>query len=356
MRICLATPAPPRSRTGNRVTALRWSRILRALGHPTRIVQQYRGGPADLLVALHARKSLPSMECFRRLHPDRPLVLALTGTDLYDDVRRDPATRAGLDWAWRLVVLQSAALDELPPHLRPRARVIYQSCPPRAGGRKVRGVFQACVVGHLRPVKDPFRAARAARLVPSSSRLRVVQAGSPLLPEMAAEARAEEAANPRYRWLGGLPRGRVLELLSRSHLLVLTSLMEGGANVVCEALACGVPVLSSRISGSIGILGADYPGYFTPGDTQELARLLWRAESDPRWYEELGRWCQGLRHLVLPEREAASWRSLLDELSPGGPAAEASQEPPDRAADPGPQAVQGRGPSGREGPSSPGDR
>ena len=46
------------------------------------------------------------------------------------------------------------------------------------------GSFDICVIGLLRAVKDPFRAAMAAR-VPSSSRIRVLQVGRPLLPAMA---------------------------------------------------------------------------------------------------------------------------------------------------------------------------
>ena len=56
--------------------------------------------------------------------------------------------------------------------------------------------------------------------------------------------------------------------------------MEGGANVVSEALAAGVPVLCSRISGSIGLLGEDYSGYFEVGDTAGLTELMLKCEQD----------------------------------------------------------------------------
>jgi glycosyltransferase involved in cell wall biosynthesis len=132
---------------------------------------------------------------------------------------------------------------------------------------------------------------------------------------MAAQARDEQAANPRYRWLGELPRGKALRVLARSHLLALTSEMEGGANVISESIAVGVPVISSRISGSIGILGAEYPGYFRVGDTPALAALLLRAESEANYYRALQTYCQRLAPLVDPARERESWASLLRELT-----------------------------------------
>ncbi len=175
-------------------------------------------------------------------------------------------------------------------------------------------MFEVCVLGHLREVKDPFRAAAAVRLLPRASRVEVAQVGGALSDEMEAQARAEAASNPRYRWLGEHPRWKAVRVLARCRLLVLTSVMEGGANVVCEALACSVPVLSSRISGSIGLLGEDYPGYFPVGDTEALAALMGRAETDPGFYTGLKARCEAQAPLVDPARERERWDALLKEL------------------------------------------
>jgi glycosyltransferase involved in cell wall biosynthesis len=137
-----------------------------------------------------------------------------------------------------------------------------------------------------------------------------------MTPAFAVRARAEMRRNPRYRWLGGLSRRQVLALLSRSRLLILTSRSEGGANAVCEALAVGVPVVSSDIDGSRGLLGADYPGYFPVGDTAALRALLVRAERDPAFYDRLRRACARCAPLVAPARERAAIAALLDGILP----------------------------------------
>jgi glycosyltransferase involved in cell wall biosynthesis len=90
--------------------------------------------------------------------------------------------------------------------------------------------------------------------------------------------------------------------------------MEGGANAISEALAWGVPILSSRIPGSVGLLGAAYPGYFEPGDTAGLARLLHRAETSSTFLEKLRRECARLAPRVQPRRERAAWAKLLREI------------------------------------------
>lgn len=316
MKIALITPVPAQSRQGNRVTALRWARILKALGHRVSIAQEYDGKPYDLMVALHARRSFAAIECFRRLYPTLPLLVALTGTDLYGDIHTSPEAQQSLELATRLIILQPKGIEELEPHLHQKVRVIYQSVPSFTGRvPQSKTTFDICVLGHLRPVKDPFRTALAARLLPEASRLRVLHVGKALSDDMAAQAQAEMAMNPRYHWLGELPRWQALRLLARSRVLVLSSLTEGGANVISEALAVGVPIVASRIAGSIGLLGEAYPGYFPVEDTAALARLLARVESDVDFYQELQARCTSLAPLVHPTRELQTWASLLQELA-----------------------------------------
>ncbi len=316
MKIHIATPAPPRSRSGNRATALRWARILRKLGHNVSVGQSGGAGNCDLLVALHARRSAEAIESFHRAHPDRPIIVTLTGTDLYDDIHHDEQAQRSLKLATRLVVLHGRGADELPARYHDKTRVIYQSATrPRQPVIRKTDVFEVCVMGHLRAVKDPFRAAEAAALLPESSRITVLHLGAALDDEMADRAREEMQRNKRYRWLGDQPRPQAKQILAASRLLVLSSRMEGGANVVSEALACDVPVLTSRIAGSIGLLGEDYPGYFATGDTQALADLMRRAEQDEAFCGQLQTHCRARAHLFAPARELRSWEELLSELA-----------------------------------------
>lgn len=318
MQVLLVTPAPLGSRGGNRVTAERWARLLRGLGHRVRIATSFRSGPADLLVALHARRSAGSIRRFRAQHASAPIVLALTGTDIYGGLERSALARRSLELATRLVVLQPLAIQELPPRFRPLASVIHQSVPkPAKKPPPETGWFQVCVLGHLRRVKDPFRAAKAARRLPATSTLRVLQAGRAMSPSMAVRARDEMRVNPRYRWLGDLAHDDAQHLLARSRLMVLSSRAEGGANVISEALAHGVPVLASRIPGTVGLLGEDYPGYFEVGDTRALTALLEKAETEPAFYESLEAACARRAYLVSPIRERGAWRSLLEDMGLG---------------------------------------
>src|SRR5262249_33675105 len=146
----------------------------------------------------------------------------LTGTDLYGDIHTDASAQRSLALARRIVVLHDLAVGDVPEPVRERVVVIRQS----ARGLRVpraRTAFRVAVVGHLREVKDPLRAAFASRSLPATSRVRVVHAGVALDDALAQAALAEQRANPRYRWLGGLRPSHALRLIASAQLLALTS-------------------------------------------------------------------------------------------------------------------------------------
>lgn len=314
MKIALITPARPAARSGNRNTAVRWAQLLRDLGHDVSVQLSWNGRPADLMIALHARRSHDSIARFASSYPSRPLVLALTGTDLYRDIRSDADARRSLRLATRMIVLQEMGLAELAPDLRRITRVIYQSTRSIRRVPPLKSCFEICISGHLREEKDPFRLAAALKYLPQQSRIRVTHLGAAMSPSMAAEARGWIEREARYRWVGELPHYLALGRLARSRLMVISSRMEGGANVVTEALAFGVPVVASRIPGNVGMLGKNYAGYYPLGNERALARLLWRAESDPEFYRKLKRQCAARRCLVCRKREKHALKQLLAEL------------------------------------------
>jgi len=313
VKIALVTPARPGSRSGNRHTALRWAAILRAAGHRVALGTEWNLDPrTELLLALHARRSYDSIREFAQRQPGRPLVLALTGTDVYRDIHVSDEAQASLGMATRIIVLQPKAKEELSPRLRRRVHIVVQSSATRLRQRPVRRRFRVCVVGHLREEKDPLRALYALRhLDPAALDIEVLQLGGALDDAIAARARAAMRREMRYRWLGAVSHSSALRWLASSHLMVISSRMEGGANVVSEAIRIGVPVLASRISGNVGLLGATYPAYFPLGDDRALARLILRAAKESAFYAALKRRGWLLRPRVSPSSEE---RALLAAL------------------------------------------
>jgi len=313
MRIALITPYLPAARNGNAHTAVRWNRFLRQAGHDVAMARMWDEQPADLMIALHARRSHPASVRFSALYPDRPLILVLTGTDIYRDIHCDADAQDALVLADCIVTLQELGPTQLPETLRHKLRVIYQSSPRLKPARRPARTFDVCVAGHLRAEKDPFRAASAARLLPAESRIRIQHVGGPLEVGMAEQAQSLAAEIPRWHWLGARTHGETRRRIARSHLLVLSSRMEGGANVICEAVMAGTPVLASRIPGNVGMLGADYAGYFPLGDEAALAELMLRAETDPVFYRLLTDQCAARAPLFEPAREASAVQALVRE-------------------------------------------
>ncbi len=315
MQLHIVTPAPAGSLHGNRLTALRWQRHLRALGHQVSISDQWTGEPADMLIALHARRSHDAIAAFRNAYPDRPIVLLLTGTDLYRDFVGDAETRAlvlaSMQAANCLVTLQQEAKEALPAELLGKAVTIHQSVMPIERQPTIENRFLITVLGHLREEKDPFCIARALRRLPDADRLRVLHLGKAM--DEAHQLAAEQAMrlDHRYAWIGELPHHSAMHWLSSSHLMVISSRMEGGAHAVSEAIAAGVPVLASDIAGNRGLLGADYPGLFAAGDDAALAAMLKRVMDSPGFLATLTDAVLARRPLVSADAEREGIARLL---------------------------------------------
>lgn len=272
----------------------------------------------DALIALHAVKSAAAVADFKRLHPGRPAVVALTGTDVFQDGTTAHILHGTLRVSDRVIALQSQMASAVSAEHRHKVRVIFQSfTPPHPLPEPNPDLFEVCVLGHLRDVKDPFLAAKAVRGLPSESRIRVVHVGGALEPEFARRAEQEQGANPRYEWVGELPRAEAVQVLARCRLLVMSSKAEGGPSAVSEAVACRVPVVSTPTSGVVGLLGDSYPGYFPVGDSAALRTLLVRCESDPAFLAELRSAGDAVRPLVDPAAERRAWADVLTELGIG---------------------------------------
>ena len=315
MNIVIITPAAAPVLGGNRNTAQRWGRFLKRSGHRVKVQPEWDGGSADLLIALHARKSHDSSKRFVSLMPRTPLVVCLTGTDLYRDIRTDTSAQESLRLATRIVVLQQMALRELEADVQKKTRVIYQAAKPVKPAAHLKNQFEISVIGHLREEKDPFRCAMALSYLPQSSRIRVYHMGRAMNVEMETQAQKWMAREPRYRWIGEIPHWQVRKRLARSRAMVISSRMEGGANVISEALAAHVPVIASHIPGNIGMLGEDYNGYYAVEDERRLAELLQRLETDRGFRAVLKKQCTARLPLVHEKHEAASLGKLVKEIN-----------------------------------------
>lgn len=308
------TPAPPGSKAGNRATAERWSGLLEAAGHQVTVSTHYRCESADVMIALHAWRSREAAARFKACFPGRPLIVVLTGTDLYQFRQSHPEeTDHCIDLADVLVGLHRLVADDLPDRWHGKLMTVLQSASdPLPRQSPTTDCFEVCVIGHLRSEKDSLRAALAARLLPETSRIRIVQAGRAHDDDWALRANQEASSNSRYHWLGELDRPAVQTLMSRAQLMVISSVMEGGANVVSEACRSGLPILASDIAGNRGLLGDDYPGYFRAGDEADLARCLRRAETSADFLAALRAGVARQAECFVPAAEQAALIGVLD--------------------------------------------
>lgn len=263
---------------------------------------------AIAMIALHARRSRTAIAAWRKARPDHALIVALTGTDLYKDLPAgDTGTRESVATADRLIVLQDDAPQFVPQVDRGKIDVVFQSARELAPWpRKRKDRLNCILVAHLRPEKDPATVFAAWRALPAELPIYLTVIGEALDAALGDAARALAAADPRVRWLGPLAHAKTRQAIKRAHLLLCPSRMEGGANVIAEAVTAGTPVIGSRMSGNIGMLGRDYEGYFPVGEAGALAALLARAWRNPALYNALSSQCLRRSALFAPMAERAA--------------------------------------------------
>jgi glycosyltransferase involved in cell wall biosynthesis len=195
--------------------------------------------------------------------------------------------------------------------------VIYQSVEMDirdSGDSGAKEDFLISVIGHLREEKDPFCVVRSLPLLPADSKITVTHLGQAMNSQMKDQATNFNATIDRYQWLGEVSHADALRTLSQSRFMVISSRMEGGAHVVSEAIALGIPVIASDIAGNRGLLGEDYPAYYPVGDEAALAAHLYRAEKMPRFYASLQKHIDLRRELIQPAREKQSIQELVSAL------------------------------------------
>ncbi len=301
------------SNNGNWRTASRWqsllSRDFRMILQPSWPTDPQ--ADANVLIALHARRSAESIRRFRETRPQGVLIVVLTGTDLYADLAVSAEARESLALADLLVVLQEDAIQHVPLEYRKKTHVVFQSAKALSAAQKPRNKLNCVVVGHLRGEKDPDIIFRLVESLPTESPIHILHIGAPIDERFAARARELSSTSRHYHWAGPLAHGLTRAAIKRAHVLIHPSILEGGANVIVEAISSGTPVIASRMSGNIGMLGKDYMGYFPVGDVDALRAQLDHCAGDANFLLRLNTACAARAKLFSPAAERSALVKLI---------------------------------------------
>lgn len=267
------------------------------------------------MIAIHARRSAAAVEFFKARHPNRAVLVVVSGTDLHLDLKDETKAaivHRSLELADRIVLLEPKGKTLLPVAAQEKSVVIYQSAEPVDGEiKKNSNSFDVVILGHLRPVKDPFLAVAAANQLPANSKIQIFHYGVALNDEMEKLANEHSANSDRYQWRGVLSHMESQRILASSRLVLLTSKFEGAPSVISEACVNGVPVLATKITATVGLLGDDYPGLFDVGNEKQLADLLYAAETDVQFYNSLFTAIEKQKSKFSLENERRAWKALL---------------------------------------------
>lgn len=321
MKVIIASPYATDSLNGNTVTARRIASLLKSAGHLVELQQssEVTAGDirdADVMIALHAKKSAGAAEVFRSVHAERKLIIFMTGTDLYVDLPSGcPECLSSMGSADALVVSQVASIESVPQEFREKSHVVYKSIElPEINDDIASEPGLFTVVGHLRAVKQPFMAVQALGLIEADySAVKVKSLGAEFDAGSAEAAREYESKDSRYEWLGRCEHDEAIAWMRRSVATINSSLSEGGANSVGESIMLGIPVLASDIEGNRGMLGNDYSGYFPVDDPQSLADLMTQVAAGGEFLTKLKSEVLGRQQQFKKELELAGWLELIEQ-------------------------------------------
>lgn len=312
MHILASSAYPLSSPKGNSITAKRIASLLSSAGHTAEAINTDMPPEADVMIALHATKTLAASRRFKTQCPNGKLIIYLTGTDLYkDQPTNNPEFYEALNLADTLVISQPASLDSIPncykekTHLVPASVMLppekHVSSPPSSS---------IALVGHLRPVKNPFLMNQALDQLTDLD-VHAYTLGAALEPNMITEVNLWQQKDHRFQWLDDVEHAEALSWMRQVDFTLNTSHSEGGSNAVTESIVLGTPVLASRIEGNVGLLGRDYLGYFEPGNSSELAKLINKALTDQNFSEQLTQQIKELQPRFATQKETEGWLSII---------------------------------------------
>jgi len=112
-------------------------------------------------------------------------------------------------------------------------------------------------------------------------------------------------------FFGWLNPQQIKRVYRQAHLFVLSSLCEGMPNVLLEAMASGLPVIASRVTGNTDLIEDKVNGYlFTPENPEELAQVIFSMMNNEKTREKIAQ--DGLKkvHLLSWDKVARDYLSL----------------------------------------------
>lgn len=309
-QVLLLTHAPRHSRLGNRITALRWAAFIRHMGWRVRVINRYQQQPADVMIALNARRNQADFRAYAE-NGQGALILALTGTDSYAGWPNADEQRFAEQHVDALIALQDDMRQRLPVTLRSRCTVIYQSAARLDNERAQNSTPVFLLSGHLRAEKAPFLPVQSIHEYLPTMTMQLMHCGGVIDAGMDEQARQWMQRETRYHYLGELPHRQALQQLQHADALINPSRIEGGPAVVTEAIVAGVPVLASNIPAHRGLLGEDYLGFFQVDDPAELACRITDFIEHRDYRERLRQQIVAREHLFQTEHERACLQRLL---------------------------------------------
>ena len=282
-------------------------------GHQATAMHTDTPPAADAQISLHALKTAAASAYFAT-HRSGRLFIRLTGTDINGGFTKNPAlSQRTIDLADKLVVTHPACLPQIPDHWRSKTVVIYPSVtmPELATISNPTSPLFTCI-GHLRPVKAPHLIYAAIQKIPQA-KLMAASIGNAYDTTDGQQARLNTRQDTRYHWHTDCDRGTALAWMKASLATINSSISEGGANTVMEAIQLRVPVLATDIPGNRGFLGDDYDGYFETGQSDQLADLMRRCLEAPEFVERLKIQLDRQRPLFSAQRESEQLSKLVSE-------------------------------------------
>ncbi len=118
-------------------------------------------------------------------------------------------------------------------------------------------MFTLLAVGHLVPVKAQDLIIGALPLLPG---VRLVLAGDGPDRAKLETLASQLGVTDRVSFLGAVPQAQLRSHYGNADALVLSSSREGWANVLLESMACGTPVVASRVYGTPEVVAAPEAG------------------------------------------------------------------------------------------------